>query len=84
MKILITGGAGGIGSTLAYALSRAHQVTVVDSLRNGYIENLSINNKEFCKFFLLDIRSNAFTEFVKNEKPDIIIHLAAITSLPDC
>jgi UDP-glucose 4-epimerase len=84
MKILITGGAGGIGSTLAYALSKAHQVTVVDSLRNGYIENLSINNKEFCKFFLLDIRSNAFTEFVKNEKPDIIIHLAAITSLPDC
>jgi nucleoside-diphosphate-sugar epimerase len=84
MKILITGGAGGIGSTLAYTLSKAHQVTVVDSLRNGYIENLSINNKEFCKFFLLDIRSNAFTEFVKNEKPDIIIHLAAITSLPDC
>jgi nucleoside-diphosphate-sugar epimerase len=84
MKILITGGAGGIGSTLAYALSKAHQVTVVDSLRNGYIENLSINDKEFCKFFLLDIRSNAFAEFVKNEKPDIIIHLAAITSLPDC
>jgi nucleoside-diphosphate-sugar epimerase len=84
MKILITGGAGGIGSTLAYALSKAHQVTVVDSLRNGYVENLSINNKEFCKFFLLDIRSNAFAEFVKNEKPDIIIHLAAITSLPDC
>jgi len=84
MKILITGGAGGIGSTLAYALSKTHQVAVVDSLRNGYIENLSINNKEFCKFFLLDIRSNAFTEFVKNEKPDIIIHLAAITSLPDC
>lgn len=84
MKILITGGAGGIGSTLAYALSKAHQVTVVDSLRNGYIENLSINDKEFCKFFLFDIRSNAFAEFVKNEKPDIIIHLAAITSLPDC
>jgi nucleoside-diphosphate-sugar epimerase len=84
MKILITGGAGGIGSTLAYALSKTHQVAVVDSLRNGYIENLSINNKEFCKFFLLDIRSNAFIEFVKNEKPDIIIHLAAITSLPDC
>jgi nucleoside-diphosphate-sugar epimerase len=84
MKILITGGAGGIGSTLAYALSKTHQVAVVDNLRNGYIENLSINNKEFCKFFLLDIRSNAFMEFVKNEKPDIIIHLAAITSLPDC
>jgi nucleoside-diphosphate-sugar epimerase len=84
MKILITGGAGGIGSTLAYALRKDHEIIVVDNLRNGYIENLSINDKEFCKFFLLDIRSNAFTEFIKNEKPDIIIHLAAITSLPDC
>lgn len=84
MKILITGGAGGIGSTLAYTLSKDHEVIVVDNLRNGYIENLSINDKEFCKFFLLDIRSNAFNEFIKNENPDIIIHLAAITSLPDC
>ena len=66
MKILITGGAGGIGSTLAYTLSKDHEVIVVDNLRNGYIENLSINDKEFCKFFLLDIISNAFNEFIKN------------------
>lgn len=84
MKILITGGAGGIGSTLAYVLSKEHEIITVDSLRNGYIENLIINNKKFSEFYKLDIRSKKFSKLLKEKKPDIIVHLAAITSLPDC
>ncbi len=85
MKILITGAAGGIGSTLAHQLNKTgHQLLLVDNLRNGYIENLLINDKPLGKFFEICINSELFHRLVEEEKPDIIIHLAAISSLPDC
>jgi UDP-glucose 4-epimerase len=85
MKILITGAAGGIGSTLGYYLNKnGHDLILVDNLRNGYLENLKIEGKTFGAFHQIDINSEDFRTLVANETPDVIIHLAAITSLPDC
>ena len=85
MKILITGAAGGIGSTLCQDLnSLGHQLILVDSLRNGYLENLEQGGQIPGKFFKLDINSEEFYILVEKESPDVVVHLAAITSLPDC
>jgi UDP-glucose 4-epimerase len=86
MKILITGAAGGIGSTLTHKLnSLNHDLILIDNLRNGYLENLIDENKKLPgKFHKICINSLEFNEIVQRELPDIIIHLAAITSLPEC
>jgi UDP-glucose 4-epimerase len=85
MKILITGAAGGIGSTLGYELFRkGYEIILIDNFRNGYEKNLTINGEKFGTFYCTDINSNEFFDIVLEESPDIIIHLAAITSLPDC
>lgn len=85
MKILITGAAGGIGSTLCRDLnSLGHQLILVDNLRNGYLENLEQDGQIPGKFFKLDINSDEFYSLVEEESPDVVVHLAAITALPDC
>lgn len=84
MKILLTGAAGGIGSTLGhYLFAKNHELTLVDNLRNGYIENLIINNQKFGNFIKIDICNSELSNVLIG-KYDCIIHLAAITSLPDC
>ena len=40
MKYIITGGAGFIGSNLARALSQDHEVTIIDNLSTGRMENI--------------------------------------------
>ena len=41
MKVLVTGGAGYIGSTVSnYFLDRGHEVTIIDNLSTGSIKNL--------------------------------------------
>jgi len=85
MKILITGAAGGIGSTLGYQLDKkGHDLILVDNLRNGYKENLIIGGSTFGKFYNIDINSDDFHDLLIRESPEAIVHLAAITSLPDC
>ena len=47
MKILITGAAGQIGSGLSKLLiENGHDLTLVDNLRNGYLENLKDDANE--------------------------------------
>lgn len=85
MKVLITGGAGGIGSTLGYCLFKnGYNVVLVDNFKNGYEENLTIKGQKFGRFYNLDINSKKFFDLVGFEAPDVVVHLAAITSLPDC
>ena len=73
-----------IGSTNGYYLyKKGHTLTIVDNLRNGYEENLTINGETFGKFYNLNICSHDFVEILKDQY-DCIIHLAAITALPDC
>ena len=84
MRILLTGAAGGIGSTLGHYLhKKGHQLTLVDNLRNGYEENLLISKKTFGDFYNQDIRDPQLVDKLI-DLYDCIIHLAAITALPDC
>jgi nucleoside-diphosphate-sugar epimerase len=85
MKILITGAAGGIGSTLCHDLSKLqHEILLVDNLRNGYMQNIDSDENLLQRFHRLDICSDDFYNLVGKERPDLIVHLAAVTSLPDC
>lgn len=83
MKILITGGAGFIGSNLAtYLLGKKHQVVVVDNLRFGYLENLPNKDTANFQFIEMDIRDKRIEKVIKNV--DIIFHLAGMNSLSAC
>jgi len=78
MKILITGGAGFIGSHLAdYLVEKGYDVKVVDNLSFGSLENIKhligLKNFEFIKGDLRD--SNIALNSVKGV--DVVYHLAA-------
>jgi len=77
MKILVTGGAGFIGSHVVDVLIEAgHHVSIVDNLwehGGGRMEN--INPK--ADFYKVDIRQAALSEVFRNERPEVICHLAA-------
>jgi len=75
MRVLITGGAGFIGSHVADAfLARGDTVTVVDDLSHGQAERLA-PGVALHKMSVRDARSfNALTE---GTRPDLICHLAA-------
>ncbi|MFA5386679.1 MAG: NAD-dependent epimerase/dehydratase family protein [Candidatus Paceibacterota bacterium] len=74
MKILVTGGAGFIGSHLTDKLIRdGHKVIVVDNLSTGRKENL--NRK--AKFYRVDICSPELDHIFKKEKPQVVFHFAA-------
>ena len=86
--VLITGGAGYIGSLLASELLRAnYRVTVVDSLLFGgesLIPFLHHPNFHFVKADVTEPR--AVKDSLKDDwqKPDAIVHLAAIVGFPAC
>ena len=74
MRILITGGAGFIGSHLADRLIKnGDKVILIDNLSTGKKEN--INPK--AKFYKIDIQSPKISNILKKEKPEILFHLAA-------
>ncbi len=74
-KILVTGGAGFIGSNLVDELvKRGHRVSVIDNLFSGKKEYL--NPK--AKFYKADICSPAIGKIFKQEKFDYVFHLAAL------
>ncbi|MBE9528502.1 MAG: NAD-dependent epimerase/dehydratase family protein [Proteobacteria bacterium] len=79
MKILVTGGAGFIGSNVVDGYIEAgHEVVVVDNLFTGKRENL--NPK--AKFYEIDIRSKELLDIFKAEKPEVVNHHAAQISVP--
>ncbi len=86
MTILITGAAGGIGSTLALQLiNKNYKVIGFDNLNNGYLSNLEENGKKFCELIVGDIRDNELlVKSIEKYNVENIIHLAAISSLPAC
>jgi len=84
MKLLITGAAGQIGSGLSKRLvMKDHDLVLVDNLRNGHSSNLRVDDEYVAPFYYLDILTPQFCELCDGNY-DAIIHLAAITSLPDC
>jgi UDP-glucose 4-epimerase len=85
-RMLVTGGAGFIGSTLVdRLLAEGHEVDVVDDLSTGSLANLSEARAvggQF-KFHNLDIRQEALTQLVAHRRPEVIFHLAAQISVSD-
>lgn len=78
MKILITGGAGFIGSHVADRLvDEGFEVVVVDDLSSGRRENV---NKS-AKLYELDIKSPHLEKIFEIEKPDYVNHHAAHISV---
>ncbi len=74
MKILVTGGAGFIGSNVADKfIQEGYKVTIVDNLSTGLEANVS---KE-AKFFRVDIRSVVINKIFERTKPDVLCHHAA-------
>lgn len=73
-KILLTGGAGFIGSNLVDELAkRGHQVSVIDDLSSGKKEYLNAR----AKFYKVDICLPAVDKIFKQEKFEYVFHLAA-------
>ncbi|MFC1963362.1 NAD-dependent epimerase/dehydratase family protein [Chloroflexota bacterium] len=74
MKILVTGGAGFIGSHVVDALiNLGHEVVVIDNLSSGRRENLN----PAAKFYELSIRDESLSAIFEQEKPEIVNHHAA-------
>ena len=82
--MLVTGGAGFIGSTLVdRLLAEGHEVDVVDNLSTGSLANLAearASGGAF-RFHQLDIRDESLTELVIHRPPEVIFHLAAQISV---
>ena len=73
-KILVTGGAGFIGSHLVDRLiQEGNQVVVVDNLATG--KKRQVNRQ--AKFYKVDIQSKRLDRIFRNERPVIVVHLAA-------
>ena len=78
MKVLVTGGAGFIGSNMSdQFLERGNEVFVVDNLSTGSIDNIKHNfGNPFFHFLNDDIVTSHTLESII-EKCDIVFHLAA-------
>lgn len=79
MRILITGGAGFIGSHIAEHFSNNAQVRVLDNLRSGYRKNVESFGVEFIEGSVTDVQ--AVRKAVR--EVDYVFHLAAMISVPE-
>lgn len=74
MKILVTGGAGFIGSHVVDELiKKNYEVVIVDDLSTGFEKNINPR----AKFYKVDIRDKRLENIFEKERPGKVIHLAA-------
>ncbi|MFE5321307.1 NAD-dependent epimerase/dehydratase family protein [Paenibacillus sp. NPDC056579] len=80
MKVLVTGGAGFIGShTVEYAKKAGLEVIVVDNFSTGKEQYLD----KSCKLYRVDVASKELRDIFELEKPDYCIHLAEKTDFDE-
>lgn len=79
MKLLVTGGAGFIGSHISeQALADGHQVIVIDNLSTGHRKNVPAD----AEFHEVDLRDrDAVIRVISDSRPDVISHQAAQASV---
>jgi UDP-glucose 4-epimerase len=78
MKVLVTGGAGFIGSHLAERLlGDGHEVVILDDLSTGNVEHLPPD----ARFYQMDVQSPWLDELFKIERPEAVLHQAAQASV---
>jgi len=77
MKILVTGGAGFIGSHVVDMLvAEGHQVSIVDNLwelGGGRMKHVNPQTQ----FYQVDVRDGALADIFEKERPEAVCHLAA-------
>jgi nucleoside-diphosphate-sugar epimerase len=84
VNVLITGGAGYLGSTLTeHLLTNGYNVTVLDNLMYDQVTLLHLFKRDGFKFELGDVRDKVLLQKLVGEY-DVIIPLAAIVGMPAC
>lgn len=79
MKILVTGGAGFIGSNIVDELiALGHNVVIVDNFIRGKKENINCN----AKVYNIDIRDKELWKVFDIERPEVVCHHAAQIKVP--
>ena len=83
MKIVITGGAGFVGSQVGYYFHKlGHDVHLLDNMSYGKEDNLYVDGSTFGHFTKFDVRDPTLLSFFQNT--DVVFHFAGIAPLPDC
>jgi UDP-glucose 4-epimerase len=78
LKVLVTGGAGFIGSHIVDRLvADGHELVVVDDLSTGHVEHLH----KKARFYQMDLQSPWLEELFRIERPDAVVHQAAQASV---
>jgi len=78
LKVLVTGGAGFIGSHIADRLvADSHELVLVDDLSTGHVDHLHAK----ARFYQMDLQSPWLDELFRIERPEAVVHQAAQASV---
>lgn len=81
-KILLTGGAGFIGTKICNLLCEKNQILIYDNLDRNSIKNTDLLNNKNIKLVVGNILDYSLTKSTIDEfKPNIVIHLAAVAGI---
>lgn len=81
-RILLTGGAGFIGTKICKLLSEQNKILIYDNLNRNSIKNTNLLNKDNIKLVKGDILDYINIKSIVDEfKPNIVIHLAAVAGI---